>query len=46
MLPETISFLAELLEDQNEDVEQLARRVKADLEALSGGESLDNYLFG
>ena len=46
MLPETISFLAELLEDQNEDVEQLARQVKAELESLSGGESLDNYLFG
>ena len=46
MLPETISYLSELLEDQNENVEQLARVVKGQLEALSGGESLDTYLFG
>ena len=46
MLPETISYLSELLEDTDTEVENLARGLKALLEKLNGGESLDSYLFG
>ena len=46
MLPETISYLSELLEDKDTEVENLARTVKKMLEKMNGGESLDTYLFG
>ena len=42
----TISYLSELLEDTDTEVENLARGLKALLEKLNGGESLDSYLFG
>jgi len=42
-VPETVSeFLAELLEDENSDVENMARRVLGKIEALTG--SLKEYL--
>jgi hypothetical protein len=43
LLPETIPFLAELLEDENPHVEALCRCVKEQIEELSG-EELDPYL--
>ncbi len=42
-VPETVSeFLAELLEDENSEVEGLARKVLGKIEALTG--SLKEYL--
>jgi U3 small nucleolar RNA-associated protein 10 len=43
LLPETLPFLAELLEDAELAVEARAQRVVRQLEALSG-ESLEQYL--
>ena len=43
LLPESISFLAELMEDDAAEVEGLARNVVRQLEELSG-ESLDQYM--
>jgi len=43
MLPESISFLSELLEDDVTEVEKCARRTVKFIEELSG-ESLDSYL--
>lgn len=43
MLPESISFLAELLEDEVAEVEATARKAVTFIEELSG-ESLDTYL--
>lgn len=43
MLPESIPFLAELMEDTNKEVEQTCHRVIKQIEDISG-ESLDQYL--
>ena len=43
LLPETIPFMAELLEDESPYVETLCRRLKELIEELSG-EELDPYL--
>ena len=43
LLPETLPFLAELLEDAEQPVEARAAAVVRQLEALSG-ESLEQYL--
>eukprot|EP00750_Incisomonas_marina_P009467 INCI16013.2.p1 GENE.INCI16013.2~~INCI16013.2.p1 ORF type:complete len:2717 (-),score=507.89 INCI16013.2:1526-9676(-) len=43
LLPETIPFLAELLEDESPHVEALCRALKQQIEELSG-EELDPYL--
>ncbi|KAL8003681.1 putative U3 small nucleolar RNA-associated protein [Plasmopara halstedii] len=43
MLPESIPFLAELMEDTNEEVERTCHRVIKQIEDISG-ESLDQYL--
>lgn len=43
LLPETIPFLAELLEDESPHVEALCRALKTQIEELSG-EELDPYL--
>ncbi|OQR98818.1 hypothetical protein ACHHYP_07843 [Achlya hypogyna] len=43
MLPESIPFLAELLEDHDADVEALCHKVIRHIEEISG-ESLDQYL--
>lgn len=43
MLPETIPYLAELLEDSNKDVETESIKLKGCVEDLSG-ESIDKYL--
>ncbi|KAF0695383.1 Aste57867_13817 [Aphanomyces stellatus] len=43
MLPESIPFLAELLEDTDADVEALCHKVIKQIEEISG-ESLDQYL--
>ena len=45
MLQETISYLSELLEDKDTEVENLARTVKKMLEKMNGG-NVDTYLFG
>ena len=42
MLPETVPYLAELMEDDNSEVEALCQRVIKDIEVLSG-ESLQAY---
>ncbi|GMF54035.1 unnamed protein product [Phytophthora fragariaefolia] len=43
MLPESIPFLAELMEDTNDEVERTCHRVIKQIEDISG-ESLDQYL--
>ncbi|KAI9989928.1 hypothetical protein PInf_020226 [Phytophthora infestans] len=43
MLPESIPFLAELMEDTNDEVEKTCHRVIKQIEDISG-ESLDQYL--
>ena len=43
MLPESIPFLSELMEDESEDVETLCQRLMKELEEISG-EKLDEYL--
>ena len=43
LLPETIPFLAELLEDRDTDVKMLCKDVKTMIEDVSG-EKLDEYL--
>ena len=43
LLPETIPFLAELMEDDNLEVEALVKRLVKRIEDLSG-ERLDQYL--
>jgi U3 small nucleolar RNA-associated protein 10 len=45
LVPETLPFLAELLEDSNGQVERLAHELKRQVEELSG-EGLDTYLVG
>jgi U3 small nucleolar RNA-associated protein 10 len=45
LVPETLPFLAELLEDSNGQVERLAHALKRQVEELSG-EGLDTYLVG
>ena len=45
LVPETLPFLAELLEDSNGQVERLAHELKKQVEELSG-EGLDTYLVG
>ena len=42
MLPETVPYLAELMEDDSTEVEALCQRVIKAIEALSG-ESLQDY---
>ena len=43
LLPECIPFLAETLEDDNEDVELQCKELLVELEELSG-EKLDQYM--
>jgi U3 small nucleolar RNA-associated protein 10 len=43
LLPETVPFVAELMEDENIEVERLTQALIKRIEALSG-ESMDNYL--
>eukprot|EP00951_Prasinocladus_malaysianus_P016280 scaffold126563_cov31-Prasinocladus_malaysianus.AAC.1 len=43
LLPEAIPFLAELLEDPNQEVEARAQELVKDLEVLAG-ESLDPFM--
>ena len=43
MLPESIPFLSELMEDESEDVEALCQQLMKELEEISG-EKLDEYL--
>lgn len=43
LLPESISFFSELLEDESPEVEALCKKAVASIEELSG-ESLDSYL--
>ncbi len=43
LLPETLPFLAELLEDSNPEVEELAQRTAKMLQELSG-EDIAEYL--
>jgi U3 small nucleolar RNA-associated protein 10 len=43
LLPECIPFLAETLEDDNEEVEMLCKDLLVELEELSG-EKLDQYM--
>ena len=43
LVPETLPFLAELMEDDNSEVEELCHRVIKEIEDLSG-EKLDEYL--
>ena len=43
MLPESIPFLSELMEDESEEVEALCQRLMKQLEEMSG-EKLDEYL--
>jgi|TARA_B100000795_G_C22798623_1_gene440655 U3 small nucleolar RNA-associated protein 10 len=45
LVPETLPFLAELLEDSDGKVERLAHSLKKQVEELSG-EGLDTYLVG
>jgi|TARA_B110000208_G_C11362736_1_gene281861 U3 small nucleolar RNA-associated protein 10 len=45
LVPETLPFLAELLEDSDGKVERLAHELKRQVEELSG-EGLDTYLVG
>jgi U3 small nucleolar RNA-associated protein 10 len=42
MLPETVPYLAELMEDDSPEVEALCQKVIKDIEQLSG-ESLQEY---
>lgn len=43
LLPESIPFLAEMLEDDDDEVERLTRKVIEEIEELSG-EKLDQYM--
>jgi U3 small nucleolar RNA-associated protein 10 len=43
LLPETVPFVAELMEDDNIEVERLCQALIRQIEALSG-ESMENYL--
>jgi U3 small nucleolar RNA-associated protein 10 len=43
MLPESIPFLSELMEDENDEVERLTQKVTKELEEMSG-EKMDEYL--
>ena len=45
LVPETLPFMAELLEDSDGRVERLAHELKKQVEDLSG-EGLDTYLVG
>lgn len=44
LLPETIPFLAELMEDTDPKVEQLTQDVIKTIETYLGSDSLSNYL--
>jgi U3 small nucleolar RNA-associated protein 10 len=43
LLPETLPYISELMEDQDTDVEEMTQRVIKQIEDLSG-ESLENHL--
>lgn len=43
LLPESIPFLAELMEDENQDVEKAVKQTIREVEKATG-ESLDKYL--
>lgn len=44
MLPESIPFIAELIEDNNEEVEELCQEIVAEVDDFLGDEKIEDYL--
>ena len=44
MLPESIPFIAELIEDSNENVEQLCQEIVQQIDGFLGDEKIEDYL--